>query len=360
MNFILKILFSGLIAFVPNEDGTELNVLLLNVDHGYHTSDGSALAHHKPLILARAGNCTGQCPKRDSEIARFVYADKSLAAALDSLEAALGDGGGGWVLDGSDLSLRKGSSNAPELPALSFRTGVRPTVDGIPIPVPTTSTARADYSWVADMKKVCPTGCTLDPSVLGANPPSGLIAARFKLRSGNVFTYSVARIGSNVTPVHFKRGDGAGNASAYSQAIASWVGAEIAISGNSIELVETKFNGDAGRSMLLEPDTDGRIEVAVLNLPPFVPPASADNREPAAGRHFETYYQLLQDPPASAARLIPRPGAAAGTPAYPEVDWHLVHPQDVLYSELLNKLRLDIGRSVYDRTLCPPMNNTYP
>ena len=48
-----------------------------------------------------------------------------------------------------------------------------------------------------------------------------------ELRSGKVFTYSVARIGGNVTPVHFQRLDGTGNASAYSQAIASWVGAEI-------------------------------------------------------------------------------------------------------------------------------------
>ena len=42
MNFIVRILFSGLMALVPNEDGTELTVLLLNVDHAYHTSDEAA------------------------------------------------------------------------------------------------------------------------------------------------------------------------------------------------------------------------------------------------------------------------------------------------------------------------------
>jgi hypothetical protein len=359
LDFLVRILFSGLIAFVPSEDRTEVTVLLLNVDHGYHTSDGSALAHHKPLIVARAGNCTGQCPKRDEEVARFIYVDKPLAAALDSLELAV-DGGGAWVLDSSDLTIRKGSANAPALPALSFRSGVRATANGVPLAIPTTATELGDYSWVADMKKVCPTGCVFDQSILGSNPPAGLVAARFKLRSGNVFTYSVARIGADVTPVNFKRSDGTGSASAYSQAIASWVGADIEVSGDSVELVETTFNGDAERSMLLEPDAEGKIEIAVLNLPPFVPPASSSNEAPAAGRHFEAYYELTENPPASATRLVPRPGPAPGTASYPQADWHVVHPQNVLYSELLNKLRLDVGRSVYDRTLCPPTNNTIP
>jgi len=359
LDFLVRILFSGLIAFIPSEDRTEVTVLLLNVDHAYHTSDGSSLAHHTPMVVARAGNCTGQCPKRDAAVAQFVYVGSSLSAAQDALEDAV-DGGGAWILSGSDLSLRKGTSTDPDLPALSFETGVRATVNGVPLAIPTTSSERRDYSWIADMKKVCPTGCTLDQSVLGTNPPAGLIAARFKLRTGNVFTYSVARIGSDVTPVNFKRLDGTGNASTYSQAVASWVGADITVSGSSIELVETQFDGDPGRTMKLEPDAEGKVEIAVLNLPPFVPPASPHNEAPSVGRHFEAYYELAENPPASATRLVPRPGAAPGTASYPQADWHLVHPQNVLYSELLNKLRLDIGRSVYDRTLCPPMNNNIP
>ncbi|HEX8617248.1 MAG TPA: hypothetical protein VF911_06660 [Thermoanaerobaculia bacterium] len=359
MDFILRILFSGLIAFVPSEDGKEVTVLLLNVDHAYHTSDGGALAHHTPMVVARAGNCSGQCPKRDAAVAQALFADKSLAAAQDALEAAVG-GGGGWILNGSDLTLRKGSTNAADLPALVFRNNTRASVNGVPLAIPTTSTEREDYSWIADFKKVCPSGCTLDQSVLGSNPPAGLVAARFKLRSGKVFTYSVARIGSDVTPVKFQRLDGTGSVSPYSQAVASWVAADISVSGDDIELVETKFDGTAGRSMMLEPDAEGKIELAVLNLPPFVPPTSPDNNAPAVGKHFEAYYELMQTPPASATRLVPRPGAAAGTAAFPQVDWHLVHPATVLYSELLNKLRLDVGRSVYDRTLCPPMNNNVP
>jgi hypothetical protein len=359
LDFIVRILFTGLIAFVPNQDGTELTVLLLNADHNYHVSDGSSLPHHKPVLIARAGDCTGDCPKRDSDVAQFMFADKSLAVALDSLEAAVG-GGAAWLLAGSDLSIRKSSSSAPDLPALSFVTDARGTVNGQPRIIPTTAAEREDYSWVADLKRLCATGsCLVNQDVLASQPPSNLVAARLRLRSGKVFTYSVARLGANVTPVRFERRDGQGSPSSYTQAVASWVAADIAVSGDSIEIVESKFNGGTGRSMILEPDANGKIEMAVLNLPPFVPPASSANNAPEVGKHFEMFYEMNQNAQAPETRLVPRAGAPAGAQSYSEVDWHLIHPQ-AESSALLNALRLDIGRTVYDRTICPPGNNTIP
>lgn len=347
-SFVLRILFSGLMAFVPNEDGTEVTVLLLNVDHAYHTSDGAVVPPHKPLLLARAGNCTGTCPKRDAAIANFIYSD--VPAAADSLESALVNGGG-WLLSGSDISIRKGSTSDPDLPALTRRTGVRTTV------IPTTSNEREDLSWIPNVKQLCAGGCTLNSAVLGNNPPAGLIAARIRVRSGNLFTYSVARIGGDVTPVHFQRLDGAGSGSNV-QAIASMVGVDVQVSGSSIEIAESSFSGSAARTMLLEPDTNGKVEVAVLNLPAFVPPASADNLAPEVGKHFEAYYELLQTPPSREARLVPRAGATGAT--YPQVSWQSVHPQSVLWSDLLNALRMNAGRSMYDRVLCPPSEIPLP
>lgn len=354
MNFILRILFSGLMAFVPSEDGKEVTVVLLNVDH-QHSSDGSFLPSHKPLLVARAGNCTGTCPKRDEAIATYLFADKSVSVAQDSLEAAV-SGGGAWALASSDLSLRKSSTTDPDLPDLVIRDDVRATGSIIP----TTSAEREDFSWVANLKELCPTACTLDSSVFGTNPPAGLVAARFKLRSGSVFTWSVARIGSNITPVHFQRLDGSGSASAYSQAIASWVGADITVSADSIEIVDDAFDGSSSRSMRLYPDTSGKVEVAVLNLPPFVPPVTANNEAPAVGKHFEMYYELSATPPAIETRLVPRPGAAPSAPSYPAVGWSSIHPSSAVYSELLNQLRLDVGRTIYDRTLCPPTQDPWP
>lgn len=350
-SFVLKILFSGLMIFTPSQDGHEMTVLLLAAGGGHHLSDGSALQQHKPLIIARAGACSGDCPTRDSEIAQCVYADQSLATAQDSLEAAAA-GGGAWVLSGSDISFQKASSNDPDLPALSVTSNVRTTVNGQPSLIPSTSSEREDVSWIADLKQVCGSTCALDPAVLASVPPSAVVA-RLHIRSGRLFTYSISRIGADVTPVHFSRLDGSGSASAYSQAIASWVGAEVQVSGSGIEIVESKFNGDPGRSMTLTPDANHAVEIAVINYPPFVPPASSINNAPQVGKHFEAYYDLLQDPPAKETRLVPRAGAVSGA-QYPAVGWSTVHPQSAVWSELLNKLRLDIGRSAYERVFCPP------
>lgn len=355
MGFILRILFSGLMVFVPSQDGKQLTVLLLNVDHAHHLSDGTALPSHKALLLARAGNCTGDCTTRDADVASYVFADLAPATALDSLEAAV-TGGGAWQLSNSELSVQKTSTEDPDLPELVLKRNVRGTANGQPLAIPTTSAEREDFSWVADLSQICPS-CSLDPSVHAAQPP-GLVAARLVLRTGDVFTYSVARIGSNVTPVHFNRLDGTGSSSPYSQAVATWVGADIAVSGSSVQIAESKFDSSAQRTMTLSPDTNGKVEVALLNLPPFVPPASPYNNRPQVGKHFEMYYSLAETPPALEARLVPRAGAAAGSPSYPEVDWQSIHPQTALASDLLNQIRLNAGRSAYDRILCPPTQNT--
>ncbi len=359
MEFILRILFSGLIVFVPSEDKQQVTVLLLNVGHAHELSDSSALDLHKPLLIARAGSCSGDCPTDDADIAQFLYSDKSMSEALDATEAAV-DGGAAWLLSNSDLTVRKGNINDPELPSVVLVDSARSVVNGVPQAVPTTSAERADVSWVADLEEICQNGCDIDEAMLEAEPPAGVIAARFTLQTGNFFTFSMARIGSDITPVNFKRLDGTGNPSPYSQAIATWVGADIAVSGSSIEIVEEKFNGDPGRSMILSPGEDETVEIAVLNLPPFTPPTAPYSATPGVGKHFEMYYEVTENPPAPAARLVPRAGALSGAPAYPEVEWHSIHPQETLWSELLNQLRLDVGRTAAELTLCPPAWNQLP
>lgn len=353
-HFILHILFSGLIAFLPTQNGTEMDVVLLNTGDcakHYHVSDGSALPEHKPLVFVTGGSCSGDCPTDDADIASFIYPDQSDSTALDSLTAAV-SGGGAWLLAGSDLTLQKGSTEAEELPALTINTSSRGTA-----PIPTSSSEREDFTWVASIKEICP-DCTINPDVFATQPPSSVVA-RFRLKTGNLHTYSIARIGSNVTPVHFKRLDGQGDESDYSQAIASWVGADIEVTGDSIDLVESKFNSDPGRTMHLTPDSNGKIEMAVVNLPSRVPPITTSNPAPAAGKHFELYYELMSNAPSQEERLVPFAGASSTLGSYPDVAWTTVHPSTVLWSALLNSLRLNAGRGPDDRTLCPPMHN-YP
>ena len=359
MEFMLRILFSGLMVFVPSDDKQEVTVLLLNVGHSHEMSDGSTLDLHKPLLIARAGTCTGDCSSNDPSIAQYLYSDQSQSTALDSLEAAV-DGGAAWLLANSELSIRKGDSGDPALPSLVLTENARGSVNGVPQIIPTTSNEREDFSWVADLKKICQNGCNIDTALLEAQPPAGVIAARLRLRTGKVYTYSIARIGQNITPVHFERLDGSGTASPYSQAVATWVGADVTVSGSSIEIAEEKFNGDPGRSMKLSPAEGENVEIAVLNLPPFTPPTAPYPANPGVGKHFEMYYEVTQTPPAPEDRLVPRAGAVAGSPSYPTVGWQSIHPQQTLWSELLNQLRLDVGRSVAEQVLCPPAQDPRP
>ena len=346
--FLLKIFFSGLIVFVPSQQGREVTVLLLNIDHDYHVSDGSIVPSHKPLLLARGGSCVGDCPTRDTGIAGFLYSDQP-ATAVDSLEQAVA-GGGAWEIAASDLSIRKGCSRDSSYSALSMRRNVRASVNGQPETIPTTVAEREDFSWVTDLQKVCP-GCALNPALLGPQPPPGLIAARLHLRGGTLFTYSIARNGVNVLPAKFERLDGAGGAS-YTQAIATWVEADIQVAGPTIEISEQAFDGTPGRSMSLAPNANGVVEIAVLNLPPFAPPPAAGTiPSPGPGKHFQAYYELFQTPPAKEARAVPQ--TVAPSDDFPVVSWDDLHPRQQLFSDLLSKLRLDVGKTAYDKTLCP-------
>lgn len=353
--FVLRILFTGLMAFIPDENGTEVTVLLLNSNH-YHTSDSSAMPVHKPFVLARAGSCSGACDNDATSIADDLFRDLSPSARIDSLAYALGDGSG-WMIAGSDIAVRK-SSGAANLPALQIRDDVRGTVNGQPEIIPATSTSRQDFSWIPALQPLCSSGCTMDSALFDTVPP-GIVAARFKIDSGDLYTYSIARLGSDVTPVRFQRLDGTGSTSSYVQAITSWMGLDIEVTGNSIDFVETKHDGSTGRTMTLSPDASGKVEVAVVNLPPFVPPASSNNDAPQVGKHFEMYYELLESPPARETRLVPRAGAPSGT-TVPQVTWSSIHPSGAVSSELLSRLRLEPGRSLYDRVLCPPVKPPYP
>jgi hypothetical protein len=337
-------------VFVPNQNQTEVTVLLLNVPAHSHTSDGAALGDHNPALIARAGGCSGTCPTDDNGMAQKIYRNLSSTAAQDALETAIASGGV-WDITRSDLSV-SGTSDS-----FNIIDNVRGSSGGVPLLIPTDSTELRDWSWVADLKQICST-CSMNEDLLDTIPPS-LVAARFTISNGDLFTYSVARIGSNVTPVHFKRLDGTGSASSYSQAVATWVGAEIEVSGSNIQIAETKMDGGTGRTMTLSPDSNGVVEVAVLNLPSFVPPASANNNAPQVGKHFEMYYELAGTPPAKETRLVPFGGPLSGA-SYPTASWSSVHPSVAVYSELLNQLRLDVGRGPYDRTLCPPGQTTIP
>jgi hypothetical protein len=336
MTFILRIFFSGLITFVPSQNGKQLTVLLLNAGHATHAAGEATLPEHKALLLARGGNCDGDCVTRDTAAAQFLYPEvDSEGAASDSLLSAV-SGGTVWDLTGSQLSFVTPQDGVTLVKSSSLR-GKR---------VPNTPDERADFGWVPNLKEIWPASGGLNPAVFAPNPPEDLIAARLVLESGTVSTYSVIEIGGKVLPVEFRPLSGTARAP-FQRAAANWVEAEVRVPGNDVEIVAESFKGGAKRTIKLTPQ-NGVVEVVVLNISRPLP----GNRQ-AAGRpgvHFERYWSLVQHPPAMGKRPIPQ----APQNQLVKRDWGALHPADgSRASILLDRLLFPGGRSPYDQLLCP-------
>lgn len=346
--FALRIFFGGLIAFLSSLDGAELTVVMIHTPNGYTLSDGTALAHHRPLLLARAATCQGACRTDDPEsIARFFYPNKTLAQACLSLGGAL-LGGSAWQLSGAELSLEgpKGT--------LQIRTGARGRHEnGALYRVPLTAAEREDFSWVADISELAPETEGYDKSLIASGNPGNRVAARLRLRSGKVVTYSVIRIDAKARPVHFRSASGEGTNAPYAQALANWVEATIHVPGDSLRIVEQSFTDPARkRTMQLYP-RNGVMEIALLNFPPIEMPSPEEtDSKPGPRRPFEIYYDLVKTPPAHAERLVPflLPPSALD----PQTDWSTLHPLEELWSDLLDQLGLSPrGKGPYGTGLFP-------
>jgi len=358
MSFVLRIFFSGLIAFVPSQDGKELTVLLLNGGHPYTFSDGTPLDHHRPVLLARAARCEGSCGTGHAEIAHYLFPDLTAERAGDSLQQAL-LGGGAWQLDGSELAINPSGTDAKASPPdLELRQTAQLNKGGRPGLIPNTSQEREDFRWVPDLAKIDPSIGGLNPAVLSDHPPVDLIAARLKLTHGKVFTYRLMRVHNNVEPIQFRPLKGGGKDAPYQQALATWVEADIEVQGDAVEIVGGLFGENEKRVMKLSPQKGGKpgIEIAVLNLPTLNPILNTVQRTtqgvPDPGKHFELYYQLAKVPPPQPMRLVPQVAPAIGR-TNPAVGWDSLHPLKQLRSDLLDKIQLGIGRGPYEMVICP-------
>lgn len=331
--FILRIFFSGLIAFVPSEDGKELTVLLLNAPHAHHSTMHPGIPEHKPVLLARAADCAPECPRTEASVAAFLYPD---ITSRDASSRALADAvhkGVVWPLSGSKLSL--GIPND----------GVKLVRSASPSKsVPDNHAERADFGWVANLRDIHPSIGDLDPAVFSDNPPKELIVARLTLKSGKVSTRSVIQVNGKVVPIDFRPPSGKGKP--YARAVASWVQAEIQVPGDSLEVVEERFSDGRKRTISLKP-LDGVIDMAILNISRPVRPAGT--RQPQRGMHFTRFWDLAARPPAANDRPIPQAPAAGGQAR----NFAALHADgDRRKSDLLKAIFVD-ERGPYDQLLCP-------
>ena len=333
MTFVLRIFFIGLIAFVPSRDGKELTVLLVETHPGHKTSDGTLIAPHQPMLLARAAKCWGHCGITDPDLAGYFFQkdqqgqEESPAHANRRLESALSSGAA-WKLDGSDLTLVDAQ---PSRAALRLQTGkaAEPT----------------NFNRIADLGQIVPAAGTADPDLLACRPQKGLIAGRLRLRTGKVWTYRLLRVDGEVLPFEFKTLKGEDEKTVSSQQpIADWVAAEVEISGDSVEIVENHFGCEEIRTIRLAPE-NGLVELALMNIPP-PPPEDSGGSHPAqeSATHFEMYYDLAREQLPPDRRPVPY---AVHQPLSPSSG---PEPRSIL----LERLKLGDPKGFYERILCPP------
>jgi len=339
MTFVVRIFFAGLVAFVPSRDGKVLTVLLPDAGQARKLSDGSLMEPHQALLVARAAGCKGDCGPGDASLASILFPGQPAGAAWDGLAAALQQGVA-WRLDGVELTV----GPPPCEPKLSIPHGAQKA--GCSAGSPATAESSKDFGWVADLNQIVPGSGIVDPAFLGPQPPAGRIAARLRLQSGTVSAYRLVAVEGKVAALEFRPlGGKATNAAFCAQALADWVVAEIPMSGDGVELELTPWGKDGegkGRLVKLAPE-NGQVDVVVLNVAPshFDLPAAA---APGPGKHFEAYYELTRSKPS----VLPVPYVPDGLSKLPEPPHLSPAP-----SALLQGLRLGIGKTVYDRLICP-------
>jgi hypothetical protein len=180
-----------------------------------------------------------------------------------------------------------------------------------------------------------------------STPPAGRIAARLRLRSGEVWTQHLIKLGGEILPLRFQTLDGKAAETGYSQALADVVMVEIQIPAAEIEFEASRFECGKKRTIRLAPE-NGVIEIAVLNLPTshFNPHSamgsSGDLPEP--GKHFELYYELAKNKPVT--RPVPFP--VSSVPATPAG-----YQDEQLGSKLLDGIRFGQNHGIYERIFCP-------
>lgn len=351
MEFLLRIYFIGLIAFIPSQDGRELSVLVLDGRQGYSVSDGTRMDRHEPLLLMLAEACTGPCRNNVQEIANFVFQGRARtpdpSEDLRRLLAAI-RGGGAWKLDDSEITFNPVGESSRTGAQLQIRR--RPPNQRASVSkLPSSLEEAEDFGWVADITKVVPWAGAVDSDVLAAKPKKALISARMKLTEGLVKSQRLVGIENKVVALSFRPLEPSPTIeSTYSQALTEWVVAEIPFSGKGVRITDTSFKDGKSRSIELAPEGERKVvEVAVINLPAgsfFADSRDLSDEARNVGKHFERYYELLSRPP----RWRPVPHFLDDE----SIPWKSLYPRSVEDSELLKALGLQ-RRGIQGRPICP-------
>ena len=363
---LLRIFITGLVAFVPSADESEITVLLSDTQnlHGH-------VERHEPIVLVRADQCSGACrpPAEHELVTGFLFPDEDgpTGRARYALDDVIADGGF-WNLSGSDLDIQTGVSDTADEPLRIVR-GASST-DGESLQLPRSEKDLSSFDWVPAMGSILDGAGAINPDALSDHPQEELIIARATLRAGQIRTYTVAQLDETVLPVQFALG--LETASEHPvRAMAEWVVAEIPIEDCRFTLIDRGFEDQRQRrSMTVSLDSEAcrrgeTLDMVIMNLPassfhrPKMPrePLTADAM---VGRHFDHFYELSASVPSGAQRLLPTPVLDVEGGLRLSVNKKIGAAGKVAdASTLLDKL-LPPPRGFHSRPICPPVQFAPP
>lgn len=168
MSITVRLIFMGLVGFVPHNDGREgMTALFLDTARVQTSSAKCSVPPHIPAVYMLDGKCMGQCRRiplgreDDADAMGFDHPDHTLQLA--------------WLLDREDLEISQADEDAVRL--------AKPFFQGRRKLAPRRSRQASYFSWVPDMGLLTGGHGEVREDCLGGQGTCPL-TARFKLTGG--------------------------------------------------------------------------------------------------------------------------------------------------------------------------------
>ena len=243
----LHLFFVGLIAFVPNPDGSKIDVLLVDARNeecvggqGPSCEGGCVSPAHKAMLAVRKEDVAGPCPGEERGFCVW---------SLDGIEVQI---------KGLDQALERRQGRGRNMRTLGL------TADRLP----ENAEDAVDFTWLADMNAVVPGGGHIK-STIGLREPNASATAQIIVDQGRLGVCNLVQYEGNPprVPLFEFRPLGTGaDRRPYRQALADEVELNARMAGRRMQLYLTGADGRV-TVINLDANNDRAAEVLVLNVP---------------------------------------------------------------------------------------------
>ncbi len=298
---IVRVIFWGLIGFVPNEQVEKGMTALLIKASTVHEGQ-CHIPDHAPRVWLLEGECYGNC-LREPAAERVRAAGVGLPGPLEQMGARYKLR---WWLDGEHLEIDGA------LPGFALERKTRVQVQGKPAEFPSDVIQTSDFSWIPEMDVLTSGKGAINEDCL-AEAKTCPISARFKITGGRASTchllhdtIDLAGDRDRIATFNFKLPDGT-LVPNYTQAAADAIVVELIVEGDEVEIKSFDFGRETQKAAAALRPTHGSSTVTLLVghwENPNNPQPSSNCYSAMLKRHSEAFFELLSDRSSGAARRV--------------------------------------------------------